>query len=186
MTVAESMGRRYTTPLRWLLLLALAAPASPTRAEAPAPTERVEFSGDELEARRDEGWLALRGNVVVTHHDSRLEADAVEIRYAADGRTVDEIRARGNVRLTEPGRRGTADRARYVPASRRLELEGRPRVWEADDLLTGSRIVLTRNPDRLSVTDARAVVSPERVRGAIDTPAEMAPRPVTPAEEARP
>lgn len=142
------------------LLLVAAAPA-------PAPQGPVDFRGDRLDARRSEGIVHLDGNVVVKHLDGVLEADHVVLHYGPDGKTVQRIVAKGNVRYAEPGRRARAGNAVYEPADRRLVLTGAPRIWEGDDMLAGSRIELLREPDRLLVQEARASVRSERLQGAL-------------------
>ena len=151
--------RRLAGLLTGFLLVA-AAPAG-------APDGPVDFRGDRLDARRDEGIVRLEGNVVVKHQDGVLEADRMVLHYGADGKTVERIVATGNVRYAEPNRRARATDAVYQPAVRRLVLTGSPRIWEGNDMLAGSRIELLRDPDRLIVDEARASVQPERLQGSL-------------------
>jgi lipopolysaccharide transport protein LptA len=142
------------------VLLVAAAPAA-------APEGPVDFRGDRLDARRDEGIVRLEGNVVVKHQDGVLEADRMVLHYGVDGKTVERIVASGNVRYAETSRRARATDAVYEPAVRRLVLTGSPRIWENGDMLAGSRIELLREPDRLIVDEARASVQPERLQGSL-------------------
>lgn len=143
-----------------------------------APGGPVDFRGDRLDARRDQGIVRLEGNVVVKHLDGVLEADRMVLHYGADGKTVERIVATGNVRYAEPGRRARATDAVYEPAVRRLVLTGSPRIWEGDDMLAGRRIELLREPDRLIVDEARASVQPERLQNSLGN---GAPAPATTA-----
>jgi len=132
-------------------------------AASPLPvTQPIDFQGDRLDARRSEGKLLLDGNVEVIHGKTKLYADKMVIQQDQTAGTITEIEAEGNVRLIEPERRGRAQHARYFPNEGKLILTGRPVIWDRGDELSGRRMVLHSEPDRIEVEGARAVVQPER------------------------
>ncbi len=141
-------------------------------AAAPLPINDhpIEFQGDRMDVRRNDGYLRLKGNVKVDHGQTTLTADTMEIFYAPDGETIDRIHASGNVRMTEPGRKGTARNAVYTPTDRKLVLTGQPVIWEDDNSLAGDKITIYREPDRMEVNNARAVLQPDTVRESIASP----------------
>lgn len=128
-------------------------------------TQPVYFSGDLLEASRKEGKVILQGNAFARHGETEIYAERIEIYYDTDGKTVKELVAHKQVRLVEPNRKGRAERAQYLPASRTLILEGSPTLWEGEDELKGRRILVYRQPDRVVVEGAQVKVTPERLRG---------------------
>lgn len=152
------------TPL--LALVLLANPAAPW-AQAPGITQPLQFKAKELDARRSEGLLKLKGDVRVDHGQTVITANQMTFYYADDQSTIEKIVAVGKVRLTEPGRRGSAEHAVYLPPSQKIALTGSPVIWDGDNQLAGSEIVIFRNPDRMSVKGARAVVQPEAISGAL-------------------
>ncbi len=168
--------RRFVGLVACFLLVA-ATPAT-------TPQDPVDFRGDRLDARRDEGIVRLEGNVVVKHLDGVLEADRMVLHYGTDGKTVERIVATGNVRYVETNRRARAADAVYEPAVRRLVLTGSPRIWEGGDMLAGRRIELLREPDRLIVDEARASVRSERLQGTLREAAPAAA--TTPPSETHP
>jgi lipopolysaccharide export system protein LptA len=139
-------------------------PCAETKEENLPITQPVTFSGDLLEASRKEGKITLRGNAYARHGSTEIHAETIEILYDNDKQTVREVRASEKVRLVEPNRRGRSERARYLPSSRLLILEGSPTLWEGEDELQGERIFVYRDPDRVVVEKARATVSPERLK----------------------
>lgn len=151
--------------MRRLVLLAalLTCPALLT-AQAPSLSQPLHFKAKELDARRNERILKLNGAVRVDHGETVITADQMTFYYASDQSTIEKIIATGKVRLTEPGRHGRAEQAVYLPASQKITLTGSPIIWDGGNQLAGSEIVIFREPDRLSVKGARAIVQPDAVR----------------------
>ena len=157
-----------------LFALLLMSPIMPeTSHSADAITKPVAFSGDELIGSRSQGYVELNGNVVIDHDETTVKADHVKIIYADDGKTVDHINATGHVRLHDPTRRGRAEHAVYIPATRKLTLTGRPTIWEDENTLSGNKIELFRDPDRLRVSKARAVVQGDKLNNVMTQSAKQ-------------
>lgn len=159
---------------------ALAVLASLLAFEVAADTasQPLEFTADRLDGRRREGILKLLGNVRIDHGDTIITADQVVIFYATTDNTnkstnkdtIERMVAAGKVRLTEPDRRGRSEHAVYEPATRKLTMTGSPVIWDLENELAGDEIVIYRDPDRLEVKRARAVVQPDKLNAVLQQP----------------
>ncbi len=152
-----------------------ALPAAP-----PVGVERkpVTISADRLEVDRRNFIARYMGNVVANDREKCLTIIADDIQFDFDSK-MEEIQkavAQGQVRMSYRDKRSVSDRADYFPKEDRAVLTGRPKVWQGDDLLVGSRIIILFKEDRSIVeSDGRqrvqAVFRSRRDQGRTQRPA---------------
>ena len=106
--------------------------------------------------------VVFEGEVVAERGDLRLTAERLEVRYS-DDRVQDAV-ATGAVRLVQGDREARADRARLTLSDGAVVLEGDPQVLEGPNRLSGERIVLFLDDERLECESCRLEVDGEAVR----------------------
>jgi lipopolysaccharide export system protein LptA len=137
----------------------------------PAP---VTVDADHMEAFRKESLVIFSGNVVARQDESVQYADRMEVYLDERGERVVRTVSTGNIRIiTRDCRTGTARRAEYYDAERRVELIGNARVWEADNVVSGERITIFVNEDRSVVQGGKQ----ERVKAVFYPRDDRAPAP---------
>lgn len=108
------------------------------------------ITASQLEVDRRQHIATYTGDVVAVDRNKDLAIRANQMDFFFDER-MEEIRravATGNVQIRYGDRRGEAERAEYIPGEDRAVLTGRPKVWQENDLVTGSRITLFLREDR--------------------------------------
>lgn len=71
---------------------------------------------------------------------------------------IDTITAKGDVKIVQQDKTATSDNATYYSATDSFVLTGRPRVWQGDNVLTGTRISYNIKDDTFQVEDAKTVL----------------------------
>lgn len=104
--------------------------------------------------------VRFTGGVVVTRGDVVMRCAELEVRYA-DADTVDQAIARGDVVVEKGERRATGTEAVLTAADGRIVLTGEPTVTEGPNRLSGQRIELFLDDERLSCQACRLVVAGE-------------------------
>ncbi|RME25688.1 MAG: hypothetical protein D6798_08380 [Deltaproteobacteria bacterium] len=117
------------------------------RSEWDMPARSVRFYG---------GVQARRGPVSLT-------CDELVVRYAGDDR-VEQAVATGTVVVERDQRRATGTRAVLTTADGRIELTGDPVITEGSSTLSGERIVLFLDDERVRCERCRLVVDGDALR----------------------
>ena len=115
-----------------------------------AERKPVTISADHLEVDRKNLVARYSGNVVATDRDRCMTIIANEIEFNFDQK-MEEIQkavAQGQVQITHRDKKSVSDRAEYYPKEDRAVLTGRPKVWQENDLLVGSKIIILFKEDR--------------------------------------
>ena len=161
--------------------LAQAPGTSPAAPPAAAERKPVTISADRLEVDRRSFIARYMGNVVANDREKCLTiiADQMEFNFDDKMEEIQKAVAQGQVRISYRDTKSVSDRAEYFPKEDRAVLTGRPKVWQEDDLLVGSRIILLLKEDRSIVeSDGRQRVQavfrgrrdPGRTKRAVTTP----------------
>lgn len=89
----------------------------------------VKIVSDRFVIREDDNIAEFFGNVVVDQAKTRVLANRVVV-YLSEGRSgnIRYYEAFGNVRVREPDQTTTGDRARYDPATRKMNMSGNVQV----------------------------------------------------------
>ncbi len=165
--------RRVTSGLRVRTSYVQAAPQD---AGAPGAKEKSENRPVTIEADRleylDEGRKAsYRGHVRLLAENTSLESDRLDVffRSEAGGRNpqMDRAVAEGSVRVRQPARLATGDRAEYSAADGKILLTGGPPTLrdEQKGFTTGRRLTFFLRDDTLLVDggDESRTVSKHRI-----------------------
>lgn len=150
----------------------------------PAAGDRkpVTISADRLEVDRRNFVAKYSGNVVATDRGRCMTIIADEMQFTFDNKMeeIEKAVAQGQVRITYRDKKSVSERAEYFPKEDRAILTGRPKVWQEDDLLVGSKITLWFKEDRSVVESdgqqrVQAVFRGQRDQGRTKRPAASSP-----------
>lgn len=135
------------------------------------PSQPVLIRADRLEVVDSGARASYRGNVQLQSENTVLNADRAEVVFsrarAPELSGIERSRAEGHVRLVQPGRRATGERADYDAAAGKIVLSGGPPVLEdaKRGSTTGQRLTFFIRDDRLLIDgDVKSpVVSTHRI-----------------------
>jgi lipopolysaccharide export system protein LptA len=106
----------------------------------------------------DQGRRArYRGNVRLLTENTALQSDRLDVYFThgdtVEGSTVDHAEAEGHVKVTQPGRHGSGDRAEYFAGPGKVVLTGGPPSLydEEKGFTTGQSLTFFIHDDRLFV-----------------------------------
>jgi lipopolysaccharide transport protein LptA len=107
------------------------------------------------------------GDVVVTDPRVRILADQITALFNTNNQP-DMITAVGNVRIEQENRKAVCDRAVYSLRSGLLVLTGKPKVVQEGNILSGSRIIFSRDDDKVKCEDSTLRIVPGQAGGIDD------------------
>ena len=143
------------------ILLLAATPAATPRNLLPID---VKAAHSVLELRGEHRHASLTGSVVARQGDLTLRAPAVEATYAPGSAGIERIIALQGVEVTQGERVAKADHAEFDNASHTITLTGEPRVWDGDNIVQGTKIVLHVDDQRVECYECSADVDPETAK----------------------
>lgn len=147
---------------RWMAVgMAVALAAGWVRAQAPAAAGGPEtvITSRRLDFDYPRKTAVFEGDVVVTDERVVIKADQMTAVFSA-GNQPEMITAVGNVRIEQEDRVATCDRATYSVKSGLLVLTGRPVVKRGAEIMSGSRIIFSRDDDKVKCEDAVLRIAP--------------------------
>jgi lipopolysaccharide export system protein LptA len=139
--------------LQLFLLLTLLAPAfaAPVGEKLQALGKEnlaIHIVSDRLEADDLAKKVKFIGNVVVRRGDVSLYAAEVLVTYLQGRGDVEEINAKGNVRIIQNDRIATADRATLYQKEGKIVLNGSARLLQGQDSVAGEEIIVLINEEK--------------------------------------
>lgn len=120
------------------------------------PALEVEAPSSDWDLRT--GTVRFSGGVVATRGLVQLTCAELEVVYA-DADRIDTAVASGDVLVVRGERRASGDQAVLTAGDGSLALTGSPSVTDGPNTLTGSRIVLYLDDERVLCDDCRLVVA---------------------------
>lgn len=137
------------------ILLCLAVAAGVCTAQA-APAERnslpIEIKSNELVTDSAAKTATFAGKVSARQGDITIYSDKLVVRYGSDSREVEKVEAFGNVRIVQGNRRGEASHAVYDSKGGKIILDGNPKVFQGEDVISGKVITYFLDEQRSVVT----------------------------------
>ncbi len=147
---------------KWMvLLMAVVLVALPLLAEEPAPAEAAQtvITSRRLDFDYPKRTAVFEGDVVVSDARVTIKADQMTALFS-EGNQPEMITAVGNVRIEQEDRVATCERATYSVKSGLLVLTGRPMVRRGAEVMSGSRIIFSRDDDKVKCEDAVLRIAP--------------------------
>jgi lipopolysaccharide export system protein LptA len=147
-------------------------------------TEKIHITADTLEADNKDNSFVFRGKVKVVQGETEVTSDALLIRYRPETEKeateevspsgkIEIIEATGNVIILFEGRTAKSDKAIYDGNQETLQLIGeKSTVIDGPNTISGSKITLYRNEDRIKVESSRdnrkdrvtAIIFPDKMK----------------------
>ena len=124
------------------VLLAIMLAAEAASADASLAPVDVKALHTVLELKGKERHARLAGSVVARQADLTLRAPEVDATLADGSGGIRRIVATAGVEVTQGSRVAQAGRAEFDNAARTIVFTGGPRLWDGENLVEGTRIVL--------------------------------------------
>ena len=102
----------------------------------------VEVSADQLAVNNADGSAVFTGNVVVTQGEMKLSAAEIKVKYAADGKSIDQLIASGGVLIANLGDAAEASEAIYTIASGVIVLTGDVLLTQGPSTMAGQKLTI--------------------------------------------
>ncbi|SNB46424.1 lipopolysaccharide transport periplasmic protein LptA [Geobacter sp. DSM 9736] len=140
----------------------------------------IELKANELHSDSNSRTATFLGQVVAKQGDVTIYADRLVVRYAEQAQAVERVEASGNVRIVQGSRRGEAASAVYDNGRGVITLEGNPRVYQGNDIVSGRVITYYLDEQKSTVTGGsnervRAVIHPGQGSKSIGTKGDAVP-----------
>ena len=126
---------------------ASALAASPERNSLP-----IQIKSNELVTDNTSRTATFSGKVSARQGDVTILSDKLVIRYGAAGQDVEKVEAFGNVRIVQGNRHGEAGHAVYDNKKGEIVLDGSPKVFQGEDVITGKVITYFVDEQKSVVT----------------------------------
>lgn len=102
----------------------------------------VEVSADQLAVNNADGSAVFTGNVLVTQGEMKLSAAEIQVKYAADSKSIDQLIASGGVMVTNLGDAAEAREAIYTIASGVIVLTGDVLLTQGPSAMAGQKLTI--------------------------------------------
>lgn len=102
----------------------------------------VEVSADQLAVNNADGSAVFTGNVVVTQGEMKLSAAEIQVKYAADSKSIDQLIASGGVMVTNLGDAAESREAIYTIASGVIVLTGDVLLTQGPSAMAGQKLTI--------------------------------------------
>jgi lipopolysaccharide transport protein LptA len=127
--------------------------------KAGAVTSETTITSRRLDFDYSKRTAVFEGNVVVTDVRVTIKADQMTALFSTNNQP-EMITAVGNVVIEQEDRQATCERATYSVRSGLLVLTGKPVVRRGEELMSGSRIIFSRDDDKVKCEDAVLRIAP--------------------------
>ncbi len=129
------------------------------------------IKSDQLLTDTHNRTASFSGKVTARQGDLALYADRIVVHYGADGGNVERVECFGTVRVVQKNRTGTAGNAVYDNKQGKIVLTMAPKVYQGEDMISGSEITYYLADQRSVVTGTstvrvEAVIHPKGKRDA--------------------
>lgn len=112
----------------------------------------IQVKSNELSTDATSGTATFSGKVSARQGDITIYSDQLIVHYSAGTKGVEKVEAMGNVRIVQGDRLGEAARAVYDNKKGQITLEGNPKVYQGDDVVSGRVITYFLDEQKSEVT----------------------------------
>ncbi len=113
-----------------------------------SPPKPVTITANRMEVNRKLHMAVYIDNVIVKKEDLTIYAKKVEFLFDDKMEEIQKVTAEGGVRIVDPEKSATSDKAVYLNDKDILILIGNAKVWQGENVITGSKMTLLRQEDR--------------------------------------
>ena len=123
------------------------AATPPTRSDEP-----IRIKSDELFTDNNRKMATFTGNVVARQGDVTIYSDKLVVSYSDDDGAISTAEVFGNVRIVQGSRRAQSAHGIYDAKLAKITLDGNPKVYQGNDIVSGKLIIYYLDEDRSEVT----------------------------------
>jgi lipopolysaccharide transport protein LptA len=123
-----------------------------------AENTMVDIQAEQIEMNQKTGVVLFKGNVQVRRGSIRLVCQTLRAEYA-DGQLI-RLHAQNGVRAESDTFVVTAQTAHFDPAEKRIELTGRPRLQRGESHLSGEKVTVWVDTEKVVVHKAKGRFDP--------------------------
>ena len=102
----------------------------------------VKVDADQLSVNNADGTAIFTGNVVVAQGEMRLSAAEVKVKYAADGKSIDQLLASGGVTISNLTDAAEAREALYTIGSGIVVMTGDVLLTQGTSTIAGQKLTI--------------------------------------------
>ena len=114
------------------------------------------LQSDEAQASNQDRNLTLRGNVITTIEQMRLESSETLVQYDSKKDFLQAIYINGGVRMSDKNKFATASHIKFDPVVNQFILSGTPRVVQDGDEIKGQLIIFADGGRKVIVEKMKA------------------------------
>lgn len=111
----------------------------------------VHVTAERMEVDHASNLIRFTGNVVSVRGSMVIRSDVLDVFNTGDEGGEDQVKkivARGNVQFENETKRAEGDEAVYLAKDRTVVLTGRPRAWDGENVISGSRMTIYLDEDK--------------------------------------
>jgi lipopolysaccharide export system protein LptA len=124
-------------------------------------TKPIDITSSQLEANLKSHIIIFKGNVVAKQGDVVLYCNTLTSYYDAKDKNITKIVATGDVKITKKDMIATGNEAIFDNVQKLLTLTGSPRIWQAKNIIEGTKIIFYLGTDRIFVEGAKSLYNPQ-------------------------
>ncbi len=129
--------------------------------ESGKQTKPIDITSSQLEANLKSHIIVFKGNVIAKQGDVVLYCDTLTAYYDAKDKNITMIVATGDVKITKKDMIATGTQAVFDNVSKLLTLTGSPRIWQAKNIIEGTKIIFHLGTDKIFVEGAKSLYNPQ-------------------------
>lgn len=120
----------------------------------------IDITSSQLEANLKSHVVVFSGNVVAKQGNVVLYCNKLTAYYDEKNKSITRIIATGDVKITRKDMIATGNEAVFDNVNKLLTLSGSPRMWQAKNIIEGTKIVFYLGTDKVFVEGAKSLYTP--------------------------
>ncbi|MCL4557124.1 MAG: lipopolysaccharide transport periplasmic protein LptA [Deltaproteobacteria bacterium] len=155
--------KKAATVMVFLMLSVCTVRADTLMHEIQKPGTRlkpIDITSTQLEANLKSHIVIFTGNVVAKQGNVVLYCNTLTAYYDEKAKNITKIVATGDVKITRKDMIATGSEAVFDNVNKLLTLSGAPRIWQAKNIIEGTKIVFYLGTDKIFVESAKSLYSP--------------------------
>ena len=114
-------------------------------------SQPIDITSDKVEAYRKDNLIVFKGNVIARQKDIVIYADSLEAVIIEDGKGIEQVTAKGDVKIQQGLRVANCQKAVFYNLDQKIVLTGDPKVSDGDNIVSGNEIIFDIEKNRVEV-----------------------------------
>ncbi len=108
------------------------------------------ITSDRMVADNRKSTVTFFGDVKASNEDLLVFSDEMAIVYTKE-RQIEHVAAHGNVRISKKDITASCQMANFLQGEQKIILTGKPKVWQGNNMVTGEKITILLEEDKIVV-----------------------------------